>query len=129
MIRTVKSLINASVLICLGFALQGVSQVQTPYTWFSVSQMTQARTAAAAVQLSDGRILITGGADNNGVPQTSAEFYNPAKGSFSAAPSMNVPRAHHAAIVLKTGDVLVTGGSTSGGGYSDTAEIYSVSSQ
>jgi hypothetical protein len=118
-----------SVLFCSLFALQGVSQASKPYAWSSAGQMTQARTGAAAVLLSNGWILITGGMDSGGVPQATAELYNPAAGTFSAAPSMNVPRAHHAAIVLTTGDVLVTGGSTTGGGYSDTAEIYRVNSQ
>jgi hypothetical protein len=91
--------------------------------------MTEARTGAAAVQLTDGRILITGGSDSNGIPQATAEVFDPATGAFAAVPDMTVPRASHAAIVLKTGDVLVTGGLTTGGAYSDSAEIYSVSSQ
>ena len=111
------------------FASQGVSQTQTSNMWTSAGQMTQGRSGAAAVLLNDGRVLITGGTDNSGVPQATAEVYNPATGAFTASAAMNAPRANHAAIVLKTGDVLVTGGLTTGGGYSDSAEIYSVSSQ
>ena len=81
--------------------------------------MTQARSGAAAVLLSNGSVLITGGTDSSGIPLAATEIYNPATGAFTAAPAMNVPRANHAAIVLKTGDVLVTGGLTTGGGYSD----------
>jgi hypothetical protein len=91
--------------------------------------MTESRSGAAAVQLTDGRILITGGSDSNGVPEATAEVYDPATGAFTAVPDMTVPRANHAAIVLQDGDVLVTGGLTTGGGYSDSAEIYSVNSQ
>ena len=90
--------------------------------------MTQARSGAAAVQLIDGRILITGGTDGNGVPQATAESLRPDDRGFSRpSHAMNVPRANHAAILLETGDVLVTGGLTTGGGYSDSAEIYSSS--
>ncbi len=109
---------------------EGVGLGQASNTWTSAGQMTQVRTGAAAVLLSSGQILITGGADGNGVPLATAEFYSPSTGTFSAAPSMNTPRAHHAAIVLTTGDVLVTGGVTdSGGDYATTAEIFSVASQ
>jgi hypothetical protein len=111
------------------FAPQWVSQAQGSNTWSSTGQMTQARSGAAAALLTDGQILITGGTDSNGIPQTAAEVYNPATGAFTALPAMNVPRANHAAVVLVTGDVLVTGGLTTGGGYSDSAEIFSVSSQ
>ncbi len=90
--------------------------------------MTQARSGAAAVQLTDKRILITGGTDGSGVPQAAVEAFNPATGVFTALPAMNVPRANHAAVVLESGDVLVTGGLTTGGSYSDSAEIYSITS-
>jgi hypothetical protein len=91
--------------------------------------MGQGRTGAAFVLLSDGKILITGGSDSSGIPQTSTEIFDPSTNSFSVAPSMNVPRASHAAILLQTGDVLVTGGLTTGGGYTDTAEIFNIASQ
>ena len=102
---------------------------QVSNTWSSTGQMTQARSGAAAVLLDNGQILISGGTNGSGIPQATAEVYNPATGAFTALPAMNVPRANHAAIVLDTGDVLVTGGLTTGGGYSDSAEIFSVSSQ
>ena len=116
-------------LVYVAFASQGVSQAQASNKWLSLGQMTQARSGAAAVLLTDGRVLITGGTDSSGVPQGTAEVYDPTNETFTAASPMNVPRANHAAIVLISGDVLVTGGLTTGGGYSDSAEIYSVSSQ
>lgn len=126
-----KSALRAVAILCLitcGLAVpQAESQAQVSNTWSSAGQMTQGRTGAAAVRLFDGRIVITGGTDSSGVPQASAEAYDPSTGVFSALPAMNIPRANHAAIVLGSGDVLVTGGLTTGGGYSDTAEIYSVS--
>ena len=115
---TVCSLLFASILT----STQN-SNAQSSNVWSASGQMVQARTGATAVPLPDGRILITGGADSNGVPQGSTEIFDPSTGQFSQAAPMNVPRASHAAIVLTTGDVLVTGGLTTGGGFSDTAEI------
>ena len=111
------------------FASQGVGQAQASNTWTVAGHLTQARSGAAAVLLTDGRVLITGGSDSTGIPQATAEIYDPATGTYAASTPMNVPRANHAAIVMRSGDVLVTGGLTVGGAYSDTAEIYSVSSQ
>src|SRR4051794_2637005 len=112
---------------CTLIAFEGVIRAQASNTWTSVGHMTQVRNGAAAVLLSDGRILISGGTDTNGVPQTSTEMYDPNTGTFSATSAMKVARANHAAIVLITGDVLVTGGlSGPGGGYNDSAELYNV---
>src|ERR1017187_10709497 len=111
------------------FASQVASQAPASNTWTVAGHLTQARSGAAAVLLTDGRVLITGGTDKSGAPQAATEVYDPATGTYTASTPMNVPRANHAAIVLKTGDVLVTGGLTTGGGYSDSAEIYSVSSK
>jgi hypothetical protein len=87
--------------------------------------MIEARTGAAEVLLQNGQILITGGLDANGVPVSSAEFYDPLSGTFSVAPSMMTPRANHSAIVLSSGDVLVTGGRTDvSGDYTNSAEIF-----
>ena len=99
---------------------------QSSNVWSANGQMLQPRTGAASAPLSDGRILITGGSDSNGVPQASSEIFDPVTGQFSQATSMNMPRANHAAITLNTGDVLITGGLTTGGGYSDTAEILNI---
>ncbi len=74
----------ASLLVCGVFALQGVSQAQVSNTWTSAGQMAQARTGAAAVLLTNGQILITGGADSTGVPQNTAEVYTPATQAFTA---------------------------------------------
>ena len=127
--RSARFLVALSLLVYGLSPSQGQSQTLLTNTWSSAGHMTEARTGAAAVQLTDGRILITGGSDSNGVPQATAEIYDPATGAFAAVPDMTVPRANHAAILLGSGDVLVTGGLTTGGGYSDSAEIYSVGSQ
>ena len=112
--KSVTSCVAFLSLIACGLSIpQADSQTKLSNTWSSAGQLTQARSGAAAVQMTDGRILITGGTDGNGVPQATAEAYDPATGVFSAFPAMNVSRANHAAIINGNGDVLVTGGLTS----------------
>lgn len=67
-----------------------------------------------AVRLRDGRILITGGADerdSDGVYDTT-ELFDPAPGMFTAGPSMVLPRYKHegASLLLANGTVLIAGG-------------------
>src|ERR1700740_104191 len=114
--------------VCVLFSTS-IALSQSSNVWTTAGQLTQGRTGAAAVMLSDGRILITGGSDASGVPQAATEIFDPSTGHFAAAPPMNVARANHAAILLNTGDVLVTGGLSTGGGLTDTAEILSASTQ
>jgi hypothetical protein len=89
-----------------------------------------------ATPLSDGRILYTGGLDINTNVLNTAELYNPATDSFTAAGNLNTPRWGHAAIQLNdnTGDVLIIGGNSASGncfldsscasGFLNTAELF-----
>jgi hypothetical protein len=78
-----------------------------------------------ATLLKDGRVLIAGGYNLDGlnwVSQNSAEIYDPVTGTFSMTGSLNEPRVMHTATLLPDGRALITGG------YGDaslaTAEIY-----
>jgi hypothetical protein len=67
-----------------------------------------------AVRLFDGRVLISGGADerdSRGVYR-STEIFDPASGAFSAGPALARPRYKHngSSLVLPTGLVLLAGG-------------------
>jgi hypothetical protein len=77
--------------------------------------MLSARTGHTATPLPGGKILVTGGfgapAGRDGVEAlASAEFFDPATGLSSAAPSMREARAGHTATRLANGKVLVVGG-------------------
>src|SRR5713226_7058141 len=89
-------------------------------TWVAAGNLSAARSGACTVALSDGRLLISGGADVNG-PTTTADLFS-TTGSWSAAASMNSPRSHQSCAVLQDGRVLVAGGTTSGS--TNSAEIY-----
>lgn len=93
--------------------------------------MSAGRHWATATSLADGRVLVVGGDGRvSGVPATlaSAELYDPATSTWTAAASMSAPRQLHTATLLGNGKVLVAGGSYTGdGGYSfplSSAELY-----
>jgi len=73
-----------------------------------------------AVMLADGRVLITGGLDQNSEPVLTAEIYDPDTGTFSPAGNMVAGRNRHSTVRLADGRVLITGGQSSG----TAAEIY-----
>src|ERR1035437_1167894 len=79
-------------------------------------------------RLADGRVLIVGGGLNvtDGDIQdahVSAEFYDPASGTFKATGSMHTARGDHTATLLSDGRVLIAGGSNDSGNVAQ-AEIY-----
>lgn len=69
--------------------------------------MAEARDMHTAVQLNDGRVLVTGGEN-----VLSAELFDASMGTFTAAGSMNDERAGHTATKLNDGTVLITGGAS-----------------
>src|SRR5207253_908479 len=81
-------------------------------TWTPAASMGTARYAAAAVLLPNGRVLVAGG--DQGSPAfnalASAEVYDPATDTWSAAASMSHARAWLTATVLGNGKVVVAGG-------------------
>jgi hypothetical protein len=88
----------------------------------STAQMTIAHEGHTATLLSDGRVLLAGGA-YAGRPIVTAELYDPATGMFRATGSMSVARLGHSATPLPDGRVLVAGG-WDGAAFTATAELY-----
>lgn len=92
-------------------------------TWSQTGEMSYNRQYHAATLLQDGRVLVTGGSSDDGRNTTfltSADLYDPASGTFTAAAPMTVARVLHTATRLRDGRVLVAGGD----GLTNTAEIY-----
>ncbi|MCU1296130.1 MAG: Kelch motif [Acidobacteriaceae bacterium] len=94
-------------------------------TWTSAASLSQSRSNASAVMLSDGRILVIGGDGGSG-PLQSAEFFA-TNGTVASAAAMNVARSRQFAVVLNDDRVLVGGGVSTGGGTTNSAEIYDAS--
>ena len=72
--------------------------------------MATARHSAAAVALTDGRVLVLGGEDELGNALSCTEIFNPADNSWSMGPDMGGARFCAAAVSLPNGKALVIGG-------------------
>lgn len=86
----------------------------------ATGSMSIGRSGHTASLLTDGRVLIVGGAPA-GSP--TAEIYDPKAGTFSAVPGLTEVRYGHSATVLASGKVLIAGG-TDGSSVLATAELY-----
>ncbi|HXH85958.1 MAG TPA: kelch repeat-containing protein, partial [Nitrospira sp.] len=81
-------------------------------TFSPTGSMAKARNSATATLLPDGRVLVSGGWDEEcRCASDSAEIYDPATGSFLQAGPMLYRRVHHTASLLADGRVLLVGGS------------------
>ena len=98
-------------------------------TWSLTASMIAPRYLEAAIVLSDGRVLVSGGSTDT-IPVgflSSAEIYDPATGTWSATGDVVTPRYWHHFILLANGEVLAVGGlsaSPSGPSPTDSAELY-----
>jgi pimeloyl-ACP methyl ester carboxylesterase len=72
--------------------------------------MSVARNLPTATTLDNGKVLVTGGIDVNGVVLNSAEIYDTTIGMFLPTQSMAFARSHHTATLLQNGKVLIAGG-------------------
>lgn len=82
-------------------------------TFSPAGPMQTPRESHAALRLNDGRVFVVGGHQGrreNLRIHAGAEIFDPAKGSFSSAGRMNIPRHKHDAVLLADGRVLITGG-------------------
>jgi parallel beta-helix repeat protein len=90
--------------------------------------MGLARAYHTATLLPDGKVLISGGANSAGLPENSAEIFDPAgndgEGTFTPAGSMGAGRAYHTATLLPDGKVLIAAGYGTGNMILSSAELF-----
>jgi hypothetical protein len=101
--------------------------------------MSTPRSNLTATLLSDGEVLIAGGAtittkvvyEISGLtavttvqPLASAELFNPESSTFVPTGSLATARTRHTATLLNSGKVLVAGGADSTGTSLSSAELY-----
>lgn len=89
--------------------------------------MTANRGGHTATLLTNGKVLLAGGADQDptGMGQTSAELYDPSTSAFTPTGSMATGRFLHTATLLQNGKVLIVGGAlTSTSNPLASAELY-----
>lgn len=94
----------------------GDAQLYDPRTdtWTATGpMMTPRRILGESVRLSDGRVLVVGGAlAGDSVPPilASAEIFDPASNTWTAAASLAQARFHYELVLLPSGQVLAIGG-------------------
>jgi hypothetical protein len=104
--------------------------------WTYTGSLSRSRWGHTATLLSNGKVLVVGGA---GFPcsggfcysttNSSAELYDPSRGTWSYTGNLQYRRHGHTATLLQSSEVLISGGSNSGydvGAFSriDVAELY-----
>jgi hypothetical protein len=93
----------------------------------TTGSMSVARQNPTATLLPNGKVLIAGGgliALPTITAVAAADVYDPATGTFAAAPNMTTPRISHAAALLPNGKVLIVGGQSDATTYLNSAEVY-----
>lgn len=100
-------------------------------TWSAAAPMASVRYLHTATLLPSGRVLVAGGALREPVytDLASAELYDPASNTWSAAGTMATAHESHTATLLLSGKVLVVGDDGFGGGIGNApsttlAELY-----
>jgi len=117
--------LSALTLFCLLVLLALATRAPAgPGTLVPTGNTTTARFSHTATMLSNGKVLIAGGMEQNGVWLDSAELYDPAKGRFSLIGKMSARRAGATATLLPNGKVLIAGGTDGSGKNLASAEIY-----
>lgn len=77
--------------------------------WEIVDSMSLPRERHTATLLQDGRVLVTGGTNEN-LSTNECEIYNPGDNTWTQVAPLREARNMHSAILLKSGNVLVSGG-------------------
>ena len=93
----------------------------------TTGSLLRARSQHTATLLASGKVLLAGGYTDGPSPAGSAtaELYDPATGTFSAAGTLARPRAQHSAMRLASGKVLLSRGDMLQPSVPDgTAELY-----
>ncbi|MFC1679557.1 kelch repeat-containing protein [Elusimicrobiota bacterium] len=72
----------------------------------------------------DGRVLILGGVNTAGTPQTTMIIHDTRNASYYSAGALPVARASHTATILPDGRILVAGGLGAGAAILNTTDIY-----
>ncbi|MCA8958451.1 MAG: hypothetical protein KDC87_20400 [Planctomycetes bacterium] len=124
-LATQTELADGTILVCGGIGLTG-QPVQDAFVFDpatgqskALAGMASARAGHAAALLTNGRVLVVGGAQSldfsnlpaflAGILRTS-EIYDPVAQTFSAGPSLLEQKVFHSATTLGNGEVLVAGG-------------------
>lgn len=105
--------------------LAGSQAAQTYGKIVEIGKSSEARASHTATRLNDGRILIAGGMERNGVFFDAADVFDPKTNNFARAKNkMSIKRVSHTATLLPDGKVLLVGGWSNRDVPEISAEIY-----
>lgn len=97
--------------------------------WVSGPPMAKARIQLNATLLPNGKVLVSGGSENdedNATAVKEAQLYDPESNTFASASTMEVPRLYHSnTLLLPDATVLSLGGNPQRKVYQPEIEIYS----
>jgi hypothetical protein len=106
----------------------GVAGSQATQTYGKITEigkLNEARASHTATRMNDGKILIAGGMERNGVFFDVADIFDPKMNNFARAKNkMSVERVSHTATLLPNGKVLLIGGWSNRDVPEMSAEIY-----
>jgi len=99
--------------------------VGTKNTWEETGNLNTARRWLSGILLKNGKVLISGGEQDSGVPYYTSEIFDPSTSTWTTTGSLNTSRRHHLTVMLSNGRAITVGGV---GGVTDdilsTSEIY-----
>src|SRR6266550_1492775 len=113
-----RCFVAAVIVFLSGVLFSAIGQAQI----LGTGQLNSARRGHTATLLQDGKILIVGGDNQNGIVGQ-AEIFDPATKTSTSGPSLATARTDHSAIALSDGRVLVIGGRDQSGPLT-SSEIY-----
>ena len=112
---------------CFGLAISTLLvPVAQAASFQPTGSMGTARWFHKTVLLSNGKVLVAGGADSSFNAFASAEVFDPVTGTWAGTSPMALARYQHTATMLPNGKVLVAGGhyNNSALNITNTAELY-----
>jgi N-acetylneuraminic acid mutarotase len=120
--RAPLALDSRSCVVRIGWTIDAYPALLDP-SWAATGTMAEARIGHSSASLPSGTILVAGG-DSPFAVLSSAEYFDPASGTWSAAPSAPAAWILANTSTLADGRVLVTGGNDVTGAITATAQLF-----
>jgi Kelch motif/Galactose oxidase, central domain len=116
---------GVSALAALALSLSLTQRAQAATNWLNTGLLNTARAGHTATLLPNGKALVAGGWNNNGL-LAGAELYDPGSGIWARTGSLSTGREWPAAALLLNSTVLIAGGESSAGylDYLASAQLY-----
>jgi len=126
LLLTILAFLNCSSLPKISSANESSAQESsTVGKIISIQNLSEKRASHSATLLPNGKVVIIGGMERNGVFFDTAEIFDPETNKFIVSKSkMNMARVGHTATLLPDGKILIVGGWSNRDTPEASAEIY-----